>query len=672
MKVLMMPKPTAAGLAFALGVTAAALGVPARAAAQPLLESNLVESALQGFGDRHNSHAWGMIWWRDHLYVGTGRATFCVQQATVAYFAPDLGGYPPGEQDAGCTPDPHDLPLAAEIWRWAHRTDTWEMLYRSPNDVPIQGTAPVKYTARDIGYRGMAVFQEADGTEALYVSGVSSRGNQGVGFNGPVPPPRILRSTDGVTFDPLPQDPGTVLGDTLVSGFRNLLVYKGKMYVLGSVGLLGHGVIFEAANPELGNNAFRQISPPGKTFFEMEEYNGYLFAGTGVQPANDPTPFSLWKTDATGDPYTFSLVIPEGAHKTQGASAAVISMQKFKGRLFVGTDREILRVNPDDTWDLVVGSPRSTPDGRKLEPLSGFNTGFDNFFNIHMWRMTRYAGSLIVGTHDQSTKWRNVLGANAIRPRMGADIYSTENGWDFTMITRTGFGDLFNSGIRNFAKTPHGLFVGTANHYFGTRIYRTVSTSRQSRTRANARALPPPGQLSVENAGGAALLSWEGPARAARFRIYRDSGFADPVEIAVVEPTAGAVQLYRDSSIARFKSYHYFVLAEDAAGQLSSPSTMLGFPFDGPTPTVNSLRLAFAAAGASPDLMDVLSAVRTALRGESFEEALSRLAELRLRLASEPAVPSWRAQDLDVLLAKFARRTIVTQSDGLPVRRLLR
>jgi hypothetical protein len=35
-----------------------------------------------GFGDRWNSFAWSMVWWRDQLYVGTNRAFACVE-----YFA---------------------------------------------------------------------------------------------------------------------------------------------------------------------------------------------------------------------------------------------------------------------------------------------------------------------------------------------------------------------------------------------------------------------------------------------------------------------------------------------------------------------------------------------------------------------------------------------------------
>ena len=228
-------------LALVLGVAGTVLPA-APAAAQQVVSSELVQAALQGFGDRQNSHSWGISWWRNKLYIGTGRATHCVQQATLEFYLPDSGNYPPLEEDLACTPDAHDLPLQAEIWRWTPETDTWEMLYRSPNDVPIQGTVPQKYTSRDIGFRAMQIFREADGTEALYVSGVSSRGGQlGTGFNGPVPPPRILRSVDGETFQPIPQDPGTFMGDLMLAGFRSLVSYKGKLYVLASVGLAAAG-----------------------------------------------------------------------------------------------------------------------------------------------------------------------------------------------------------------------------------------------------------------------------------------------------------------------------------------------------------------------------------------------------------------------------------------------
>jgi hypothetical protein len=642
--------PLLAAAAFALS------SVPAPAAAQAITASDFVETAPQGFGDRHNSHTWATAWWRGKLYVGTGRATFCVQQAMVAYLRPDLGSYPPGEAEVDCEPDPHDIPLQAEIWTWTPETNTWDLVYRSPNDVPIAGTDPQKYTARDIGYRGMLVFREQDGTEALYVSGVASRGDKGDGFNGHVPPPRILRSTDGVTFTPIPQDPGTVLGDTLVSGFRNLVRYNDKLYVIGSVGLLGHGLIYAAANPELGNDAFRQVSPPGKTFFEMEAYNGFLYAGTGVQPQNDPTPFSVLKTDGEGDAPVFTTIIPEGAYQRRNPSSAVISMQEFKGRLYLGTDREVLRINPDDTWDLVVGARRSTPDGHLLEPLSGYDIGFDYLFNVHMWRMTVFDGELLVGTNDPSTKWRNVLGSGFLRPRMGADLFGSADGWNFSMITRDGLGDIYNTGVRALAPTPFGLILGSANHYYGTRVYRAAP---------EARVVDAPRRLSAEAAGRLALLSWEASAGATRYHVFRDSGFGTEEEIAVVDATR-PIQTYLDTTVDRLKRYHYFVVAEAAPGQLSRPSVTAVFPYEGPRPTFDSLAAQLAAWSAPAEWTDGLARTRRLVGLHKMGRAVRQLARLRQTVQAPSAVVSWRVEDLDVLLARFQRRLKLVRAGALP------
>jgi hypothetical protein len=449
-----------------------------------------------------------------------------------------------------------------------------------------------------------------------------------------------------------------------VSGFRNLLRFNNKMYLIGSVGLLGHGIIYEATNPELGNDAFRQISPPGKTFFEIEKFKGFLYAGTGVNPQNDPTPFSVLKTDGVGEAPVFTTVIPTGAYKNQNPSSAVIAMQKFKGRLYVGTDRELLRINPDDTWDLVVGSIRSTPEGRKLEPLSGFDVGFDNVLNIHMWRMTKYGGSLYVGTHDQGTKWKNLVGSDFLRPRMGADIFSSPDGWNFSMVTRDGMGDIYNSGIRALAPTPHGLIMGTANHYYGTRIYKASLA---------ARALQPPQRLAAETLRRQVLLSWTASPGAVRYHIWRDTGFGVPEEIVAIDAVAGSLQTHLDTTVSGFKQYHYYVVAEDALGRPSAPSTMVTTPYGGPVPTFASLQAQFAAWGAPVALGQRLQRAHDALRVPRLDQALQELALLRLTVQTTPGLlPVWRTQDLDMLLARFERRVSLVQIGVLPARWVMR
>ncbi len=445
----------------------------------PPTADEFVPAAPQGFGDRQNSWAWAMQWWRGHLYVGTNRAWHCAEIASLAYLLPDHVEYPPDDPDIECTPDPADLPLQAEIWRWTPDTDRWERVYQSPADVPLPGPQDNKFIARDIGYRGMTVFREADGTEALYVTGVSP---QFIGFPGlDKLPPRILRSTDGVHFEPIPQDPGTALWNFPFSVFRNPISYNGRFYVTGGT-VQGSGVLLESEHPELGNDSFRIVSPPGMIVSDLAVFNGWLYAGI----ANRREGYGVVKTDARGEPpYTFVTVVEKGGYLQNGANSEILSMEVFNGRLYAGGNgikigslgpgaaAELIRINPDDTWDLVVGYPRVKPGGGVIYPISGLQAGFGNVFNAHMWHLVSHNGVLYVGTFDSSTTLRNdpELGEYA-RLFMGFDLYASVDGVHFTPITTDGLGNPFDFGVRTFASTPYGLFLGTANYYYGLNIWR--------------------------------------------------------------------------------------------------------------------------------------------------------------------------------------------------------
>src|SRR5262249_9125175 len=148
-----------------------------------------------GFGDRQNNIAWSMQWFKGKLYVGTVRSLLCVTGATLNFYFPGWGLYNTHpDPDVPCPADPSDLDLRAEIWCYTPGTGNWARVFQSPNDVPIPNAAG-KFVARDIGFRGMVVFREQDGTEALYVMGVTARE-----YLPGLPPPRILRTTDGLTF----------------------------------------------------------------------------------------------------------------------------------------------------------------------------------------------------------------------------------------------------------------------------------------------------------------------------------------------------------------------------------------------------------------------------------------------------------------------------------------
>ena len=53
---------------------------------RPLTAANFALSSPRGFGDRDNSWAQSMVWWKGHLYVGTGRAALCTSLYSVWQF----------------------------------------------------------------------------------------------------------------------------------------------------------------------------------------------------------------------------------------------------------------------------------------------------------------------------------------------------------------------------------------------------------------------------------------------------------------------------------------------------------------------------------------------------------------------------------------------------------
>jgi len=378
---------------------------------------------------------------------------------------PFVQHYPPRvDPDVRCTESPLDLPLQAEIWCYTPETNIWERVYQSPKDVPVVGH-PGKTVARDIGYRGMMVYKERDGTEALYVSGVSART-----INRGGAPPRLLRSTDGVHFDSVPHDPGTTLGEIPAIGYRSPAAYKGRFYVTAGY-FYGEGALYEAEDPAGGNDHFRQVTPPGMRVFDLVPFNGSLYLGLRHLVKG----YSVVKTDATGiPPYRFTNVVPAGGYRKPWPSHAALSLQVFQDKLYVGTDgpAELIRIHPDDTWDLVVGNPRRTPDGVK-RPISGMGDGFGYDLNRLVHRLQVHDGWLYAGTACiVAVKLRKfpILG-RYIRKESGFDLYATRDGVHYTVVTRDGFGEMTSGMLRTFASTPVGLFVGATDEHFGCRVY---------------------------------------------------------------------------------------------------------------------------------------------------------------------------------------------------------
>ncbi|HYI92553.1 MAG TPA: hypothetical protein VEX68_03340, partial [Bryobacteraceae bacterium] len=250
----------------------------------PLLERNFSQAAPRGFGDLSNSWAQSMMWWKGNLYVGTSRQSLCTSLAAINQFAAltiseafadTYLPYPPPDPNLTCASDPADLSLQAEIWRWSPITSTWLRVFQSPATLNNPGPgAPYpprvgKKLPFDSAFRGMAVHREPDGTEALYAFGINTTI---LWDRSKLPPPRSLRTTDGLNWTPVPQAPGTFFHDLPFnpdhSSFRSPASYDGKLFVLSGP-VFGQGSLIASANPAQGNNAWFLAGPPGLLFYEL-------------------------------------------------------------------------------------------------------------------------------------------------------------------------------------------------------------------------------------------------------------------------------------------------------------------------------------------------------------------------------------------------------------------
>ncbi|MGA3073574.1 MAG: dockerin type I domain-containing protein [Bryobacteraceae bacterium] len=504
-------------------------------------QPGLTRIATNGFGDQANSEAWSMAWFtnavgQSQLYVGTGREVYCVTSALAAIEAGLPGLYPPAI--GGCTPDYHLLPLRAEIWQYTPQTNTWLRVFQSPNSLTTtSNTGAAVATAREMGIRSLTVVNEPGGVTALYAGTVTSGAifetNHTVGG---WPPPRILRSTDGVTWTALPQDPGTFLGNISTAaesdqqfqnfGFRSGGQLNGILYMqVGNFSGVGRVIASKpGTNPNGGNDNYQFVSPPTEVLpvWILQSFNGFMYAATGnpYNAAGSPTEYGVWKTDGLGTaPYTWTPIIAENAGYSQQQPLApnyALSMQIFSdtapggcpatsgvvtggagGCLYVGTDEpsELVRIHPDttgqvpvnnadgsldtvDSWDLVVGNPRTIPPpnpgaGNAVLPISGIGQYFDNGFTGHFWRMGVGGMGLYMSTYDWSAEHSNQNGFAANwAQEFGTDLFRTPDGIHWTAVSRIGLGDGMNTGGRTFGQTPFGLYWGTARPAVGgTQVY---------------------------------------------------------------------------------------------------------------------------------------------------------------------------------------------------------
>lgn len=472
------PAPKVAGVKAAT-TRARAAGKPAAAMAPepphtPPLEAVRYRSvALGGLGHSTAVEARSMAWFRDRLYVGTATS----------------GPTGPADRARIIAHDPA-----------ATGTGQWKTVYESPVISPggqdmarlarlnpaaggqgrrlVQATAS-QQVARDFAITAMQVFQGASDRAPCLYCGTSSLGGG-----------LILRSEDGAEFEAVTL-PGIDDGNQM--SFAAMAEFDGRLVVAPMGTLSAHRaahhqapapVLYASADPDLGD--WQRIAPPQfaatgaaaeavSGVFSLAVFGGHLYAGLG----NPLAGFSLWRVapgGLTAEGAAWEMVLQRGAWRFNH-NPLPLRMCVFDGALYLGTGiqglgrdeqndvgpcaAELIRVNSDGTWDLIMGEPRFTPDGMKV-PLSAKAPGFSDGCNGAILSMAVLEGTLFVGTGN----WRSLAmaGSRASEPiRGGFELWASADGTTWSRVLQGGRGKPASTGAASLCATPAGLYVGIEN-----------------------------------------------------------------------------------------------------------------------------------------------------------------------------------------------------------------
>jgi len=331
------------------------------------------------------------------------------------------------------------------------------------------------------GFRSMAVYTAAsDGITYLYAGTMADRN------------PEVWRSASG---DPGSWERAFTFPDdgAQIGSVRGMVVHDdGLLYLSttprGDILPGGVGTIWST-----DGSAFTPVisdgfgSPRNQGITKLASFNGCLYAGT----YNARSGFEVWKLRCSADPDARPVqVIRGGAGRHY--NEAVMSMQVFGEHLYIGTGIplgfnphtrhgprgcELLRLNPEDRVDLVVGP-------RKRGPASEYGPGFGWYLNAYCWYMQVHQNQLYLGTWDMSRTidWLDEDAAKIavpFRPLLnylvgrsqdwmsppGGDLYRTSDGLRWEPVFLDGLGNPDNHGIRTLESTELGLFVGTENPF---------------------------------------------------------------------------------------------------------------------------------------------------------------------------------------------------------------
>lgn len=284
-------------------------------------------------------------------------------------------------------------PAAGGEWRETHRVPL------APTHVR-QGDRLLRLTLAQGAATATVTRVPGGGAGSLLIPVVSAVGS------------RILRSSDGETFDELPnpspaQGLGPV-GQVVAAGGRMFgLAASTREKPFAAAARAEDGMVFVRDDPAEG--VWVSAGAPGDGDGAARRVHGIAgFAGSVWAAVTHPEAgFELWRAEPDGaPPFTWRPVLREGTWRftvNKVATAMVIHADA----LWLGTAApidepweighngpEILRVEADGAWEVVVGAPRFTPDGLKV-PLAEWGPGFGDRRNAAITLLSGGDGGML-------------------------------------------------------------------------------------------------------------------------------------------------------------------------------------------------------------------------------------------------------------------------------------
>lgn len=175
---------------------------------------------------------------------------------------------------------------------------------------------------------------------------------------------------------------------------------------------------------DLDSNSWTSIAyagfglPDNGDITGLVEFNQDFYAGI----SNPHQGFQLWKIHPNNLPTKLWHPVLKQGGARYSWNRDPLALTVWNGALYVlagtaspaTTDRasvpspELLRVYPDDSWDLIVGTPRFSATGLKV-PLAAMGPGFDQPFGAQFQFMTEHGGDLWVALRYQGQiqLWRS-------------------------------------------------------------------------------------------------------------------------------------------------------------------------------------------------------------------------------------------------------------------------